>query len=147
MRRLRRFLSLSASDRRLLVEAALCLGAIRIGLWLLSFPTLWWLLDRARGPSVMAPSRLSPDRITWALNMTSPLVLGVRPCLARALAAQLLLVRRGLPARLRVGVAKGDQGQVQAHAWMETDGKIVTGGSQRQVERYTPLLALDAHTR
>jgi len=147
LKRLGRFLSLSAPDRRLLVEAALFLGAIRIGLRLLPFPTLWRLLDRARWAAMVSPSRLQPDRIIWALNVASPYVLGVRPCLAQALAAQLLLVRRGLPARLSLGVAKGDRGQVRAHAWMETDGKIVTGGSLQEVARYTPLLALDAQTR
>ena len=81
------------------------------------------------------------------MSVTSPYVLGVRPCLPQALAAQLLLVRRGFPARLRLGVAKGDRGQVRAHAWMETDGRVVTGGSESELERYTPLLALDAQTR
>ena len=146
MKRLRKFLTLPATDRRLLVEAALFLAAIRLGLRLLPFRTLWRLLDRAPCPSVAA-GLFSPDRIAWAVSVTSPYVLGVRPCLPQALAAQLLLVRRGFPARLRLGVAKGDRGQVRAHAWMETDGRVVTGGSESELERYTPLLALDAQTR
>src|SRR6267142_1308347 len=47
MRRLRRFLALPAADRRLLVEAALFLWAIRLGLRMLPFRTLWRLLDGA----------------------------------------------------------------------------------------------------
>jgi len=88
MRRLRRFLTLPATDRRLLVEAVLFLAAIRLGLRLLPFRTLWRLLDRAPRPSVAA-GLFSPDRIAWAVSVTSPYVLGVRPCLPQALAAQL----------------------------------------------------------
>lgn len=149
MGRLRKFVSLSAIDRRLLIEAACFLGVIRILLRLLAFPTLWRLLNSARWSSfgLAASNRSSLDRITWAITVTSPYMLGVRPCLPQALAAQLLLVRRGFPARLHLGVAKGDLGQVRAHAWIETDGKIVTGGSQPELERYKALLALDAQTR
>src|SRR2546422_6276531 len=103
MKRLRRFLTLSATDRRLLVEAALFLAAIRLGLRLLPFRTLWRLLDRAPCPSVAA-GLFSPDRIAWAVSVTSPYVLGVRPCLPQALAAQLPLVLRGPPAHLSPGL-------------------------------------------
>src|SRR5438309_7889981 len=112
---LRRFLTLPTADRRRLVEAALFLGAIRLGLRLLPFGTLWRLLNRALPASISLPTTrsLSPDRIAWAVSVISPYVLGVRPCLPQALAAQLLLVRRGFSARLRLGVARGDRGRVQ----------------------------------
>jgi hypothetical protein len=149
MRRLSKFLALPAGDRRLLVEAALLLGAMRLGLRLLPFRTLWRLLERAPRPSTgfSTADPIAPGRIAWAVSVASPYVLGVRPCLPQALAAQLLLVRRGFAARLRLGVARGDRGQVRAHAWMETDGRVVTGGSKSELERYTPLLALDAKGR
>lgn len=47
-------------------------------------------------------------------------------CLARALAAEALLLRHGLPARLRVGVAKGGGG-LDAHAWTASGGEVVAG--------------------
>jgi hypothetical protein len=65
---------------------------------------------------------------------------GLKTCLAQALAAQVLLTRRGYPALLRIGVAKGERQQLQAHAWVESEGKIVIGGSE--LERYTPLAVL-----
>jgi hypothetical protein len=43
-------------------------------------------------------------------------------------------------------VARGDRGEVQAHAWVETEGKVVIGGSAVELARYTPLLALDVKT-
>ena len=149
MRRLRKFLQLGVSDQCLLVEAALLLGLVRLGLRALSFGTLWRLLTRFSGRpsgSSRAASRQA-DRITWAVRVASPYVLGVRPCLAQALAAQLLLVRRGFPTLLRVGVTRVGRGPVQAHAWMETDGRVVTGGSRTELDRYIPLLALESRTR
>jgi hypothetical protein len=148
MRRLRRFLRLRLSDQCLLVEAALLLSLVRLGLRVLSFRTLWRLFTRLSGRAPSAGAALcQADRITWAVSVTSPYVLGVRPCLAQALAAQLLLGRRGLPALLRVGVARVGRGPVHAHAWMETDGRVVTGGPRSELERYTPLLALESRVR
>jgi len=146
MRRLRRFLALSSSERRLVVEAAFCLTAIRLALRVLRFGTLWEIVNRAPRASrhERATGGVSTDRIAWAVAVISPYVVGVRPCLTQALAAQVLLVRRGFPARLRLGVARGEQGEVQAHAWTETAGKVVSGGSAAELERFTPLLALDA---
>ena len=146
MRRLRRFLARPAADRRLLIEASLYLGVLRLGLKLLPFQTLLTLLNlmpRTR----LAPLPLDPrcaERLAWAIGTAGPYFVGSRPCLPQALAAQLLLVRRGFPARLHLGVIKGDQGEVQAHAWMETDGRVVVGGSLAELARFTPLLALDA---
>ncbi len=148
MKRLRRLLALPANERRLVVKAALLLGVIRLGLRLLPFRTLWRLLNQAPRASIAlpAPNHLSPDRIAWAVTVASPYLLSVRPCLSQALAVHLLLVRRGYPARLHLGVARGERGQVQAHAWVETDGRVVIGGSASELGRYTPLLALDGET-
>jgi len=148
MRRLRSFLALPAADRRLLIEAALFLGVVRLGLKLLPFQTLLSLLNRMP-KGRLAPLPLDPrsaERLAWAIATAGPYLVGSRPCLPQALAAQLLLVRRGFPARLRLGVIKGDRGEVQAHAWMETDGRVVVGGSLAELARFTPLLALDAKT-
>jgi hypothetical protein len=148
MRRLARFRTLPPAERRLLVKVALLLGVIRLGLELLPFRTVLGLLHRARRASigVADPRPLSPERIAWAVTLTSPYVLGARPCLAQALTVQLLLGRRGCASRLHLGVARGDRGEVQAHAWVETGGRVIIGGSIRELARYTPLIALDPRT-
>src|SRR5437867_11533874 len=90
---LRKFLRLSANDRRLLVSAALLLGAIRLGLWLLPFQTLRQLLAKmtqhatrlrracalqrfrlpagAFGGEPGAQARDYPDRVVWAVVVAS----------------------------------------------------------------------------
>lgn len=82
------------------------------------------------------------EKAAWAV-MTSSRYVPAATCLTQAFATQVLLSRRGLPARLRIGVVKGKDGRLQAHAWVESNGVVVIGGSGPDVERYKPLLALD----
>jgi hypothetical protein len=54
---------------------------------------------------------------------------------------KLLLGRVGYDASVRIGVARSDTGEFQAHAWVESGGEIVIGGSESSLQRYTPLAA------
>jgi hypothetical protein len=140
MRRLRRFLALPAPERGLLLRAAILLALIRLGLWLLPFRTLRRLLARlaqvpARG---RGSGSIPPERIVWAVSVASRIVPGTGTCLVRALAAQVLLVRRGHPSRLRLGVARNEKGRLEAHAWLESQGTIVIGGEESP-SRFAPL--------
>ena len=143
MKRLRKFLSLTPRDRRLLLSAAFLLGAIRLGLSLLSFQTLRRLLAHV----TQTPTRLRnadqsfPDRIAWAVAVASRYV-PKATCLTQALATQVLCARQGHTACLCIGVAKGERGHLEAHAWVESQGRIVIGGSA--VEHYTLLSAFEA---
>jgi hypothetical protein len=140
----RKFLRLTTIERRLLIKTALLLEAIKLGMRLLPFRTLRHLLT---GVADTAPPRLrhadhlSVEKIAWAVEAASRHTPGVKTCLTQALAAQVLLARRGHPALLRIGVAKGEQEQFQAHAWVESEGMVVIGGSQ--FGRYTPLAVIE----
>jgi hypothetical protein len=142
MRRLRNFWRLPSRDRQLLVRAVLLLGAIRLGLSLLPFPTVRRLV--AGGAQVptepQRPPPASVDRLVWAVTVASRYV-PKATCLTQALAAQVLLARQGYPAQLRVGVARGGAGGIEAHAWLESRDKVVIGGSE--LGRYVPLPAFD----
>ena len=152
MKRVHKFFRLPATDRSLLVKAAFTVGATRLGLWVLPFRTLRRLLARVTqepaGLRQACPERSrradrsSLDRITWAVTVASRYV-PAATCLTQALATQVLLGRYRYPACLRIGVVKGEGGQFQAHAWVESDGVVVIGGSEPELERYTPLPALD----
>jgi len=61
-------------------------------------------------------------------------------CLVQAIAMQALLAHNGYSSQLHIGVAKANRGQLQAHAWVEYDGRVVLGATSAQ--RYTPLLSL-----
>lgn len=141
MRLLRRFRSLAAAERRLLIETALLLAAIRIALPLVSFKMLQDLLmrfSRAKGLSHTS-GPLPADRLRWAIHAASRYVPQTRNCLIQALAAWTLLARRRHPAHLRLGVANGPDREFKAHAWVEHDGQVVIGALP-ELAAYTPLV-------
>ncbi len=144
MKRLRKFLTSHQRDRHLLVSAALLLGAIRLGLWLLPFQTLRRLLARITSVSteLQASDQAFVGKVVWAVEGASRYMPGGVKCLARALATQVLLGRSGHPTQLCIGVAKDKQGNLEAHAWVESQGRIIIGGL-RDMTRFTPLPSLE----
>jgi hypothetical protein len=145
VRAMRRFLRLPTQDRRLLVAAVLLLGTIRLAVRLLPFQTLYHLLTRiARAPATAQRAYPPPPAasVTWAVTVASRFLPGSTTCLAQALATQLLLRRRGHSACLRLGVARSGTGMLQAHAWVESDGKVVIG-RLTDLSRYVALPPLE----
>ena len=136
---------LTAADQQLVVKMAIVLGMIRVGLKIFSFNKLKNILE--------STSRSSPDlqpvdgeyqqKVVWAATSVGRRVLSDQPCLAQALAVQLFFKRKNIPAKLYIGVAKENDGQLTAHAWVESDGQVVIGGSQQDLNRYTRLPAID----
>jgi len=80
------------------------------------------------------------EYLVWSVVVVSPYV-PKTTCLAQALAAQLLLRQAGHQARLHIGVNYGIGGRLEAHAWVESQGRILIGGVD--TNRYTHLLALE----
>lgn len=146
MKRLHKFLSLTPSDRYLLIKAMFLLGAIRLGLWLLPFPTLRRLLARVSQPTakLQEASQAFVDKVVWAVTVASHFIPGAR-CLAQALVTQVLLERRGYPTQLHIGVARSKGGQMSAHAWVESQMQIVIGGSGNMA-RYIPVPLQDVES-
>ncbi len=134
---------LSATELWLLVKATLLLEAIKLGMQLLPFRVLRRLLDRVAGTLAGVHGTGYPpvDTIAWAVETASRRTPGAKSCLAQALAAQVLLIRLGHPSQLHIGVAKGERGQFKAHAWVESEGKVLVGGSE--FEDFTPLTVLE----
>lgn len=142
MQRVYKFLRLPSTDRRLLVKTMLLLWAVRLGLWLLPFQSLWRLLARmTRGTAKLHEvNPASVNQVVWGVRASSRYV-PAATCLAQALAAKLLLNRRGYPARLCFGVARSGAGQFQAHAWVECQGRVVIGGLE-PLSHFTPVMSL-----
>jgi hypothetical protein len=143
MEQIRKFLGLSPADQYLLLKSVFLLGMITLSLRALSFQTVRRLLigTRQRTVGVHFTDRPSADRIAWAVGVAGRYV-PAATCLPRALAVRMLFKQQGYPARLYIGVAKGDRGQLEAHAWVESQGRIVIGNS-RDLSRYTPLPTLE----
>ena len=126
-----------------MIRAFVWLAAIRIGLWTLPFPTLRRILRRlARGRERGEASEQVPaSRVAWAVRAASRCVPQAN-CLPQALTLQVMLTRMGETAHLQIGAARSEDGQFEAHAWVECQGSIVLGGSDA-CSRYTKLPNLE----
>ena len=139
MKRLRKFFQLPRNDQTLLLKALLLLWMLKIGLFLLPYRFYSsclkrWTVTRPGGGDI---DRSFLDRVAWAVTAASRYVLGKHHCLIQAYAVQILLARRGFPSQLCLGVRKDDTAGLKAHAWVESDGIRVIGGSD--VEQYSIL--------
>ena len=142
MGRLGKFLRLPVIDRHLLVNVLLLVWIVRVSLWLLPFRVIRQLLARLARESVrvQVEGRVPIDRIVWAVRLASRYA-PAATCLTQALVARVLLGRSGHPAALRIGVARSETGQLQAHAWVESNGRVVIGGSESSLKHYSLLAA------
>jgi len=126
---------LPARDRAVLTRTIFTLGAARLATWVLPFALGRRLLlgkQRASRPTV------TRDQIRWAMAQAQRVVPRAT-CLPQALAAEALLTRGGLEAALQIGVKKTESGKLLAHAWVESDGRIVVGDLPGGVDGYTRL--------
>jgi hypothetical protein len=104
------------------ISALGAVAAVRVGLTALSFARLKGVLHRFAGPGgTSGRPTASVDDVAWSVGAAARLVPRAS-CLVQALALELLLLRSGQPAELRIGVAREDGG-LKAHAWIEADGR------------------------
>lgn len=139
MNRPHRFLLLERGDRILLLRALFWVVLVRIGLWVFPFRHFReWLLHFGKLDSQASQS--DPERIAWAVKTSSRYVPRAT-CLTQALVTRLLLSQNGYHPELRIGVALRDQGKLEAHAWVEYQGRVLIG--ETEAGRYTPLPDFD----
>ena len=130
-----RFLKLPARDRALLISAALLVSSIRAALWVFPYRMVRRRLARRQGVSGNA---CDCSRIAWAISAVSRYMPG-GTCLTQALAGEAMLRSYGYEPSLHIGVARSNSRALEAHAWIEVQGKIILGDAG--TERFTPLRA------
>ncbi len=133
---LRRFAQVGHRRRFLVTEAALCLLLARLGLIFVPFPRLArWLGDfvppsdpralRARVP-IDTEAPLAQE-VGWAVTRAARYLPFKAVCLPQAMAARVMLKRRGIASVMHFGAAKGETKPLDAHAWLDAAGVEVTG--------------------
>ena len=137
--------------RLLLGRSFVLLLGIRLGLALLSFQRLRKGLVQISRVTSYTQQKLPRDiddtnrvvrQVVWAVEKSAQLMPGGAKCLAKALATQVLLARRGCEGELKIGVAKNDQGQLEAHAWIVKDQQVIMG-KLPNLERFTSLPSIE----
>ncbi len=124
--RLRRFIGLSPRERRVFLRAWILLLKYRLWLTLSSRERIAACVshamaaplddagdDRQAGPWLALVNQAARHHVIRA------------NCLVRGLAGRELLSQLGIDARLRIGVARGDRNELNAHAWLECGGRVV----------------------
>jgi Transglutaminase-like superfamily len=136
MGKLQKLLKLPPADPLLLVRVAGLTVLVALGLRLLPFQKLQAILARRRRRwwTLQTADERSLGRLVWAVEVVGWYA-GAN-CLKKALTLQWLLARRRVSTRLWLGVQRREA-TLQAHAWLEHNGRVIVGGPVR--ERYTPL--------
>jgi hypothetical protein len=122
----------SAQERAMILRSVFWLTYYRSGLWL--FPSIVTrkamtdLIDNS-GNSRPTDKALVYD-VVRSVRRCSRFV-PFASCLTQALAAKTVLKSYGQPSTLRIGVAASDS-TIEAHAWVEIDGRIVLGRLPQQ---------------
>jgi hypothetical protein len=131
MTRLRKFLRLPASDRRLLMEAALFDGMARFALLALPFRWIASILGPNTGETPETADQEHkevPERVSWAVHLAGRLAPWKSTCLTEAIAAKLALRRRKIPSTLYLGAGRDENQKICYHAWLKSGDSIVAGG-------------------
>ena len=132
-----RFGQIDNGRRMLLLEAAGWLLVARLALVLVPFPRLAPRLGAFVSPqearAVQASWPQSPELVAraqligWAVTRAARYVPFKAVCLPQAMAARIMLKRRGVASVMHFGAARGEEKPIDAHAWLDAAGVEVTG--------------------
>ena len=113
-------------------EALACLAVARAAVILVPFRVLSRRLGVRMGetPATVETSSWSRD-VAWGIGAAAKRVPWRAKCLEQAIAAKLMLRRRGVQSTLYLGVTRDP---FAAHAWLRVGDRNVTGG--QDVSRY-----------
>ncbi|MDD4357378.1 MAG: lasso peptide biosynthesis B2 protein [Smithellaceae bacterium] len=122
----------SRTERMLLLEASVLLGAARLGVLILPFRWLAKSLgqhmketDESIQPGDLHLARM----IGWAVRSGANYTPWESVCLPQAVAAKWMIKRRSIPGTLYLGVMKDETKpeKLAAHAWVKCGQVILTG--------------------
>ncbi len=137
MKRIVKFVRLQRGEKLLLARALAYLAAARWVLLVRQFDSVRRRAARFRPAATGSSTRPTAECIAWSIAAASRLVPGASNCLVRALAAHRMLSYFGYPSEVRIGASKPAEGKLAAHAWVESQGKVLLGDFEEG--RYVPL--------
>jgi hypothetical protein len=136
-RRLVRFAQVGHHRHAVLIEAVAWLLVARLSLIFVSFPRLARRLGTLVAPAdARALQAKSDDKrdqarvaeeVGWAVTRAARHVPFSAVCLPQAMAARIMLKRRGVDSVLHFGARIGQDKPIDAHAWLDAAGVEVTG--------------------
>jgi hypothetical protein len=121
----------------LLMRVAILVLVVRAGLWLVPFQSIRRAVALLAKPSPAQTNEFSVERLSRAVS-TAACYVPKATCLTQALALHILLRRRAINSKIRIGVAKDNGGIWEAHAWVESGDRVVIG--HLNLNHYTPMM-------
>lgn len=120
-----------------LMQAAFELGLARTRLHssdvpaLVAMPAQLAALNRRQGELV--------ERVAYAIPRVAARLPWRADCLVQALAARRWLARKGISTTVKLGVLRDKQVDFEAHAWLMSGDRVITGGD---IGGYEPFVRL-----
>ncbi|MBC8061952.1 MAG: lasso peptide biosynthesis B2 protein [Clostridiaceae bacterium] len=131
-KKLKNFLKRSNGDKLLFFQAFIICGIARSIILLIQFNKIRTYIGTYKKESSFQIENSKYElvkKIAWAVNSASLLTPWKSKCLVKALTAQKMLKNHKIYSTLYLGVAKGGERGIQAHAWLRCGQLIVTGGN------------------
>lgn len=125
----RKFASVDRRTKALVLNAFVLLWIVRVGLWVAPFRVMQNLMRRLGSLDRSGPKRHTAGQISEVVSRCALYVPGAN-CLPQAMTLDVLLRRDGYRPKLQIGVARGSQGEFQAHAWVEVEGNAHGPGDE-----------------
>jgi hypothetical protein len=132
-RDLRKARRLSLQQWRDIATAARELAIARFRL---AFEDAAVLFARDSPSSATLPDGELIDRVAFAVPRMAARVPWHATCLVQALAAQRWLGRSGIQSKIVLGARTLAEDALDAHAWLEVDGRVIVGGEITDYSRF-----------
>lgn len=151
MEKIAKFFHLPRIERRLFLEAVFWCAVARLAILFIPFHKYLWLLGKPQN-STGEPKPSNPfdneshtpeienqetltTQIGKAVHRASRHVPWKTRCLVEAIAAKRMLLRRKIKCTIYLGVAKENNGEMIAHAWLKSKNIVLTGG--KNLKKFT----------
>ena len=132
-----RFARLDGADKWLLMRAAAWLGVARLRLAFTSFQQLSERLSNDSPDTRVEPDSEFLRRVGFSVRAAANNVPWRSDCFPQAIAACMLLKRKGHASKIHLGVEKSGEGSIAGHAWLTCGDVVVVGGDD--LDRYTEM--------
>lgn len=133
------FLKLSSWEKKIAFVALLWVIRIRIMLWMFHFSTVQNRVQKIACNYNSTPKNtITMNRLRIMIMVASKYVPRAT-CLVQALAGYILFSKYGYNTSIKIGVLN-ENGEFEAHAWLEHDEKVVLGESEKN---FRTILGID----
>jgi hypothetical protein len=126
-RKLETFIAVRSADRLLVCEAVAMLALAR--LIVLAIPFRYMVRWLSRAPETDSCDEELLLRVRAAVTMAARNVPWNAVCLPQAIAAKMMLARRGCASSLHLGADFDGHGKLTAHAWLVARDTVVLGAA------------------